>query len=317
MARSIHTEIPPVTNDISRSLVSRLAASAEVRAQTEALREVIGMEVRLLLIGEWPPHKADGECENAFCDVMIRAGRPCVACAHAEKQVERRKVAGPQSVTCLGGLCQTAVPLRIDGETFGFVKFGPLTLDEPSEEQFEQTLSMFDRWKIERDRDALRKALFNSPALSPKRHEAIVRVLIMFAGQASATALQFRAAGLDGESPAIVRGRQYIEEHKHEPVSLPEVARAAKVSASYFSRMFKKATAQSFTDYLARIRIEQAQQLLRNPEMRVGEVAYAVGFQSIPHFNRVFKKLAGESPTQFRTGNREPQRPRSDRSIQA
>lgn len=281
-------------------MLACLFEAEDVRAQLDALREVIGMEIRPLSIGEWPPHKANGACENAFCEVMIRAGRPCVACAHAEKRIEADKELEAQSVTCLGGLSETAVPLRIDGETFGFLKIGPATMGEPSEEQFEQTLSLFNRWKIKRNRAALRKALFGSPAISAQRHEAIVRVLIMFAQQASLAAQQLRIAGLDGEPRAVARGRQYIEDHKHEQLSLPAVARAARVSTSYFSRMFKKATAQSFTDYLARIRIEQAQQLLQNPDMRVGEVAYAVGFQSIPHFNRVFRTLTGDSPTEFR-----------------
>jgi len=56
----------------------------------------------------------------------------------------------------------------------------------------------------------------------------------------------------------------------------------------------------TFTDYLARVRIEKAKTLLLDPNRRVSEVAYEVGFQSLTHFNRVFRKLAGESPTSYR-----------------
>jgi AraC-like DNA-binding protein len=72
------------------------------------------------------------------------------------------------------------------------------------------------------------------------------------------------------------------------------------VSTFYFCKMFKKATGVTFTDYLARVRVEKAKNLLLNPHLRVSEIAYTVGFQSLTHFNRLFRKLTGESPTSFR-----------------
>jgi AraC-like DNA-binding protein len=72
------------------------------------------------------------------------------------------------------------------------------------------------------------------------------------------------------------------------------------VSTFYFCKMFKKATGLTFTDYLGRLRVEKAKNLLLNPHLRVSEIAYTVGFQSLTHFNRVFRKLTGESPTDFR-----------------
>ena len=48
------------------------------------------------------------------------------------------------------------------------------------------------------------------------------------------------------------------------------------------------------------MRIEKAKNLLLNPNLRISEIAYEVGFQSLTHFNRVFKKLVGQSPTDYR-----------------
>ena len=47
----------------------------------------------------------------------------------------------------------------------------------------------------------------------------------------------------------------------------------------------------TFTDYLGRVRVEKAKSLLLNPNLRISEIAYAVGFQSLTHFNRVFREL--------------------------
>ena len=52
--------------------------------------------------------------------------------------------------------------------------------------------------------------------------------------------------------------------------------------------------------YVSRVRVEKAKNLLLNPNARVSEVAYEVGFQSLTHFNRVFRKIVGESPTEYR-----------------
>ena len=64
--------------------------------------------------------------------------------------------------------------------------------------------------------------------------------------------------------------------------------------------MFKKHTGINFTDYLSRVRIEKAKNLLLNPNLRVSEIAYEVGFQSLTHFNRVFKRVAGLAPSGYR-----------------
>jgi AraC-like DNA-binding protein len=64
--------------------------------------------------------------------------------------------------------------------------------------------------------------------------------------------------------------------------------------------MFKQATGLTFTDYLARVRVEKVKNLLLNPHKRISEAAYEAGFQSLSQFNRVFRKIAGEAPTLWR-----------------
>jgi AraC-like DNA-binding protein len=72
------------------------------------------------------------------------------------------------------------------------------------------------------------------------------------------------------------------------------------MSTFYFCKTFKKATGLTFTEYLSRVRVENASELLANPNVRVSEVAYQSGFQSLTNFNRTFHRLRGESPTEYR-----------------
>ena len=57
----------------------------------------------------------------------------------------------------------------------------------------------------------------------------------------------------------------------------------------------------TFTDYLARVRVEKVRNLLLNPHKRISEAAYEAGFQSLSQFNRVFRRVAGEAPTAYRS----------------
>ena len=106
------------------------------------------------------------------------------------------------------------------------------------------------------------------------------------------------------ESVRIWKARNFIDAHSSEELSLGKVARAANTSANYFSEKFKEATGTNFVKYVARKRFEKAEALLRNVDMRVSEIAFAVGFQSLSQFNRVFKKFAGKSPTEYRAAAR-------------
>jgi len=101
----------------------------------------------------------------------------------------------------------------------------------------------------------------------------------------------------------IWKARSFIEEHSAEELSLTKVAKAVNISANHLSEKFKQVTGVNFVDYVARIRFEKACDLLLNSNLRISEIAFAVGFQSLSQFNRVFKKLTRQSPTQFRAAH--------------
>jgi AraC-like DNA-binding protein len=92
----------------------------------------------------------------------------------------------------------------------------------------------------------------------------------------------------------------YIAEHHAEELALGDVAKAVNMSAFYFCKTFKKATGMTFTDYLSRVRVEKVKNLMLNPHRRVSEAAFKAGFQSLSQFNRVFRRIAGETPTAYR-----------------
>ena len=102
------------------------------------------------------------------------------------------------------------------------------------------------------------------------------------------------------EPVEIWKARKFIDQHSDEELSLIKLAKAVNTSPNYLSEKFKKVTGVNFVDYVARIRTEKARDLLEDVDLRISEIAFAVGFQSLSQFNRVFKKLLGKSPTEFR-----------------
>ena len=89
----------------------------------------------------------------------------------------------------------------------------------------------------------------------------------------------------------------YIEGHLAEKIAGEDMARLCSMSPFRFSREFKEAFGISFREYLVRLRLKEAARLLENPQARVAQVAYAVGFNDMSYFSRMFKRYFGVSPS--------------------
>ncbi|WP_028611604.1 helix-turn-helix transcriptional regulator [Paenibacillus harenae] len=92
----------------------------------------------------------------------------------------------------------------------------------------------------------------------------------------------------------------YIQHHFREPLSLANAADYAGLSANYFSECFRRQVGISFQDYLNESRLQFASALLRSSELPVTEVCFAAGFNTISHFDRIFKRKFGCSPREYR-----------------
>jgi len=105
------------------------------------------------------------------------------------------------------------------------------------------------------------------------------------------------------ESVDIWKARKFIEQHSGEEISLTRLAKAVNISPTHLSEKFKQVTGINFVDYVARTRFDKARKLLADGDLRISEIAFEVGFQSLSQFNRVFKKLSGNSPSAYRTAH--------------
>ncbi|MBR5156956.1 MAG: AraC family transcriptional regulator [Clostridia bacterium] len=92
----------------------------------------------------------------------------------------------------------------------------------------------------------------------------------------------------------------YIHSNYEKDITLESLSQLANYSSSYFCTLFKSATSKSYLEYLNHYRVKKSMELLKNTDKRVIDVALDVGFENVTNFNRVFKKLIGMSPTQYK-----------------
>lgn len=98
------------------------------------------------------------------------------------------------------------------------------------------------------------------------------------------------------------QAREYIKENFRSDITMEEVAEQVNLSSYYFSKMFKQQMGETFIDYITKIRIDEAKSLLVNSDLSLKEICYQVGYNDPNYFSRVFKKVVGKSPSEYRTG---------------
>ena len=284
----------------SRTLVDQLQQSQIYRDYEQAFRETTGLPINLRPIEAFGlKHHGDPK-ENPFCVLMGTTNQSCAACLQFQKKVEVEAGLEPKTLKCFAGLCDSAVPVRVGENLIAFLQTGQILLHQPNKEEFRRTTRQLLKWGSEIDLKRLEEAYFQTRVVTKAQYEAILRLLTIFAQHLSTMSNELMVKKESAESPSVARARVFIAEHQSEEISLSRVAQSVNMSAFYFCKIFKKATGMTFTDYLGRVRVEKVKNLLLNPHRRVSEAAYEAGFQSLSQFNRVFRQIAGESPSAYR-----------------
>ena len=103
---------------------------------------------------------------------------------------------------------------------------------------------------------------------------------------------------------AVEKVREYIDAHYTQSLSLTEMAEMVYVNPSYLSTSFKRLTGYGFVDYVIRRRMDRAAEILRETELGIAETAELTGYENVRHFSRLFRKVWGKTPSEYREGCR-------------
>ncbi len=281
-------------------IVEQIHRSELYKNYEQAFVETTGLSLRLASADGRLLADCDHHHKNPFCQLLSPGNKTCETCVRAWQNLTLFGESEPHTSTCFAGLSESCLPIRTGGRAIGYLLTGEITTGRPTHAKFARIIAKLQEAAMEFDEPQLRRAYFSTRIMSGKHYGSILELLRIFSGHLSLIAGQLLLQSENTESPEITRAREFILQHLTEPLDLKQVAESANLSSCYFCRKFKESAGMTFTSYLARTRVEAAKELLVNPQVRVSEIAFEVGFQSLTHFNRVFKEVTGMSPTQYR-----------------
>jgi AraC-like DNA-binding protein len=209
----------------------------------------------------------------------------------------------PQTVTTFSitGVATTRVPVKLGKSLIAVLQTGGVRLAAVTAAHFTPiATALLDSGHSAAEIRAARDAFCKLPIMEPTRYEAAVTLLKSFASHLGEGTHRLLFATTTHEPAPVRLAKEYIMQHLTEPLTLITVSSNVNVSPFHFCKVFKRGTGMTFTDYVNHVRVEKARRMLLRPGARITDVAYDVGFQSLSHFNRSFRRIVNESPTEYR-----------------
>jgi AraC-like DNA-binding protein len=280
------------------AISEKLSQSQILRDYERAFSEATGLPLSFAPAGRKRPGMRGSPAANEFCLQLAETEPGCRMCVDTQERLAGDGTTN--SASCLAGLTDSAVPVRLGDQVLGHLQTGQVALKKLTPAGFKRVAGFLKKGGADIDWETLEHAYFDTRVIHRKQYDAVLRLLEVFAQHLSLAAEQIATRQTHPEPPVVERARQVIDERSGEALTLAEIARSVHASTFHFCKIFKRTTGMTFTQYLAMVRIAKAKKLLANPQARITEVAYAAGFASLTHFNRMFRRIAGQSPTDFR-----------------
>lgn len=291
--------LPSSSNQANKQLIGTLLRSSLFRDYQDVFSKATGLALALRPLEYWQLEHHQKTNENRFCALLAERPATLAVCLQSHADIIRHTGTKPCTETCPFGLTETAVPVRLGDKTIGFLRIGQVLRRSAIQSDKTRAVRKLAECGVPFT-GGIRKAWEATAIIPQEKYGAIVGLLTFFAGQLSALSNQVMLEKEKAEPLMVQKAREFIAKNRTQSLSLTDVARASGASLFHFCKVFKKTTGLHFTDYVARVRLEDAKAELLNPNRRISEIAYDVGFQSLTQFNRVFKRIFGQSPTQFR-----------------
>ncbi|MBI5686775.1 MAG: PocR ligand-binding domain-containing protein [Verrucomicrobia bacterium] len=279
-----------------------LAESPEFAAFTAILKKLTGVVMALNepASGKLRLKFKEGE-DNPVCR-LIRADavglRRCTACDH--RHHSRAETSGrAQLYTCHAGFWDIAVPVFVFGRHVATISSGQLLREPRSPGAFRRLRRRLDWLKVA-DHD-LRAAYEGAPYLPREQIACVMQLLELFARQLCESAQRIRDLQAQLERVEVRRAREFVErEFRNPSLALGEAAGHAGLSPAHFSHVFRQTTGTSFTRFVQARRVAEAKKQLAETQDSITNICFVCGFNSLTHFNRVFRAFERHSPTQHR-----------------
>lgn len=289
---------------IRQTLLTKLQSSQILAEFKDDLEAIAGTTLRLVGPSVKASELAIPCTRGPLCDRVrsVAHGREHCQRFVSELIIDTRheRLACMQCDAGLSGIC---VPLRMGGETLGYLLAAGFRSSEPSQTSRNRLRHLLGRMGVPDEASAL-EAFENDMVSLTAAKEAALRRWLQMVAVALIRSLELNETTIDCPLPSfVVKVCSVIQRRYKEPPSLGEAAELCGLSEAYFCRAFHRFTGLRFVEYIHAVRIEHACELLAEHRIKITEIAFAVGFNSLSQFNRVFRKLKGVAPRQWRSDN--------------
>lgn len=235
-----------------------------------------------------------------FCKILFSSKGESPFFDDIEKACRHITVTKKPHIYDCQGLTFSIVPIIVNGEAVGAVLTCPVRNDA-SPTHLPQGLV-----KDKRSQAELQRLYRNLPSLAKEEVKAGAELLFALINYIFKNELDFLVISdsdkqYSRNQEAVIKAVNYIRKNYHDKeISLRKVASEAALSHYYFSHIFKNELKITFIDYLTKVRMEAAAKLLKNRNLNINQIAYAVGYQDPNYFSKVFKKVIKTSPVDYR-----------------
>jgi len=235
-----------------------------------------------------------------FCRLVnsVPGGRrACESCArNAIRQCLKTK--RDIITTCHLGLVDVFVPIAVNNCVGGVLSTGQFLWSVPTERGFKKIRP--NLVKIGMDIKQAQHDYGHIPVIESARVRAIIDIIHMMVDSILAEARKMPILRSASREDKVVQAQEFIESNYTENISVKDVAATVHLSPSRLSHLLKESLNTTFTAYINDVRLHWAKYYLENTTLRVGEIAFRVGFENLSHFNRQFRAKIGLAPRQFR-----------------
>jgi AraC-like DNA-binding protein len=279
----------------------RLVKSESVRQQQVAFSCATGLPLTLL------PASDNGQPRAARSPLYCVQG--CMGpgsgelCQERLLATEHRAVEAGHAMHCQcpAGLVKLVTPVVINRRHVGNLLAGPFALGALDNKRLQRWKRELKKWGLQSRIAGLRASWKCTPMITAQKLDAVKTLLEMFAQYLAECGQRLLLEEAGQKSPLLQKIETQFTPAGDQAITVRELADRLHISPCYFCKLFRKQTGFTLTEYRTQLKIEAAKRLLLNQHMRVSEVAFEAGFDSIPYFNRVFRRMVGCSPTQFRS----------------
>jgi AraC-like DNA-binding protein len=267
-----------------------------------AFSATTGIVLRVLKVGSGKTELLQALRQHEFCALLVNADPERWRCVERLRDLLARATGSgiPEKSASICGFSYLGVTLRARGSLMGTLLAGPIFHRTPRPGDWTRAAHHLSTMRGSFSFPSARKAYFDIPVVSNFRLKGVIRLLSMFSEHLSESVARLLIITTEAEPVCVTLAKEFIEEKSEEPFSVADVAHRVSLHPDYLGKVFRNATGMTLTEYIARVRVENAKERLPERSCRVAEVAFAAGFQSLAQFNRDFKKYAGMCPSRYR-----------------